>query len=153
MDRFPLPAVSYSYSDYYQSSPSGHHGTDIFAPAGTAVLAVEDGQATADEDPTGGHVVYLTCPKTANQYYYAHLDLIDSTIPRAPAFREVRAGEMLGTVGTSGNAKGTSPHLHFQMRMRGTQVNPYSSLAAADPRKSGKQASKRAPSGLSLIHI
>jgi hypothetical protein len=85
------------------------------------VLAVDDGRIRADNDPKGGQVTYLRCANGAT-YYYAHLDQYVGTYPRA-----VRAGEVIGTVGTTGNAQGTTPHLHFEVHPKGDRetVNPF----------------------------
>ncbi len=84
-----------------------HQGVDIFAPRGTPVVATSDGVVSArTSSRLGGKVVWLKTHGT-NQYY-AHLD---SQAVR-PAQR-VRAGDTLGWVGNTGNARFTPPHLHF----------------------------------------
>lgn len=84
-----------------------HQGVDIFAPRGTPVVAASDGVVSArTSSRLGGKVVWLNTHGT-NQYY-AHLD---SQSVR-PAQR-VRAGDTLGWVGNTGNARFTPPHLHF----------------------------------------
>lgn len=104
-----------------------HRGTDIFAPRGTPVLAVDDGRIRAANDPKGGRVAYLSTASGA-VYYYAHLDQYAGTFPRA-----VSAGEIIGTVGTTGNAQGTTPHLHFEVHPKGDRetINPFPLLRAA----------------------
>lgn len=142
MIRFPLPRdANYDYANRFGTGPGDHHGTDLFAPRGTPVLAVERGMARADEDPKGGLVVYLAAlnleggpAEPVRIYYYAHLDDVIDTVPGGTL---VEAGDLLGHVGDSGNAKGTDPHLHFQMRMAGTTVNPYPELRRVDPRRPG----------------
>lgn len=121
---FPVAASGRpSFGDAFGS----HRGTDIFAPRGTPVLAVDDGLIRADNDPKGGQVTYLRCADGAT-YYYAHLDQYVGTYPRA-----VRAGEVIGTVGNTGNAQGTTPHLHFEVHPHGDRqtVNPFPLLQAA----------------------
>jgi murein DD-endopeptidase MepM/ murein hydrolase activator NlpD len=83
-----------------------HEGVDIFAPRLTPVVAVADGRATPRENRLGGNTVWLSTPGTS--YYYAHLE-------RAAVKdgQRVRAGDVLGYVGNSGNASTTDPHLHF----------------------------------------
>ena len=85
-----------------------HEGVDIFAPRGTPVVAAAAGIATPGENRLGGTVVWLRDGAHGLSHYYAHLD----TVLIGPATR-VRAGDTLGTVGTSGNARTTPPHLHF----------------------------------------
>jgi len=129
--RFPLPE-SARY-DYAQRFGAQHKGTDIFAERGTPVLAVASGKAEARTDPKGGKVVYLTA-ESGTRYYYAHLEDWTGDFPR-----DVRAGEMLGLVGTTGNAALTPPHLHFQVSPGAGEapIDPYPMLTAIDPHRSG----------------
>jgi murein DD-endopeptidase MepM/ murein hydrolase activator NlpD len=87
-----------------------HEGIDIFARRGTPVVAAAPGAVTrVGHDRLGGNVVWVA-GAGARLYYYAHLDEF------APGLRpglDVPAGYTLGRVGTSGDARGTSPHLHF----------------------------------------
>ena len=86
-----------------------HHGIDILAPRGTPVLSAGDGvvSSVAVTD-VGGKVVWVSDPARDLSLYYAHLDSQSvSTGTR------VRAGDVLGTVGNTGNARTTVPHLHF----------------------------------------
>jgi murein DD-endopeptidase MepM/ murein hydrolase activator NlpD len=83
-----------------------HEGVDIFVQRLTPVLAVAAGRAMPRKDALGGNTVWLNTPGTS--YYYAHLDRV--------AVREdknVKAGDVLGYVGNTGNAGGTPSHLHF----------------------------------------
>ncbi len=84
-----------------------HEGIDIFAPRGTPVIAAEAGRVTRVGDtPRGGKNVWVRGDQRS--FYYAHLD----SIAVSPGDR-VRRGEVLGTLGNTGNAVTTSPHLHF----------------------------------------
>ena len=86
-----------------------HEGIDIFAPRGTPALAAADGFITrTGETPLGGRVVWLAAAAHGEHLYYAHLD---QQLVR-PGQR-VRAGDTLGLVGNTGNARSTAPHLHF----------------------------------------
>ena len=89
-----------------------HHGSDLFAPRGTPVLAVTGGTVfDVGWNARGGHRLWLR-GAAGNTYYYAHLDAY------AAAVREgtrVRAGQPLGTLGSSGDAERTPPHLHFEV--------------------------------------
>lgn len=87
-----------------------HEGVDILAPRGTAVVATTDGVVwKVGTNTLGGKCVWILGEGLA-VHYYAHLD--DWAYGLA-AGRQVRAGEILGTVGTTGNARGGAPHLHF----------------------------------------
>jgi murein DD-endopeptidase MepM/ murein hydrolase activator NlpD/SH3-like domain-containing protein len=85
-----------------------HEGVDIFAPRGTPALAVVDGVARADTNRLGGKVVWLRAAFGGPTFYYAHLDrwAFDGSA-------RVRRGDVVGFVGNTGNARTTSPHLHF----------------------------------------
>jgi peptidoglycan LD-endopeptidase LytH len=85
-----------------------HEGIDIFAPRGTPVLAAAGGfVSSVGENPLGGRVVWLRDGR-GYTHYYAHLDT-----QLVQAGTRVRAGDVLGTVGNTGNARTTAPHLHF----------------------------------------
>ncbi|HEV2129839.1 MAG TPA: M23 family metallopeptidase, partial [Longimicrobiaceae bacterium] len=99
-----------------------HHGVDIFAPRGTPVIAASDGIVTrANETARGGRVVWLRDSSRGHNLYYAHLDT-----QLVASGTRVRAGDTLGTVGNTGNARNTSPHLHFGIYRSGEgPVDPY----------------------------
>lgn len=92
-----------------------HQGVDIFAPRGTAVLAVAPGTIShVGTSQLGGNVVFLRDPHRRQNIYYAHLDsqfVHDG--------EQVMVGDTIGTVGTTGNARGGAPHLHFGIYRRG----------------------------------
>jgi murein DD-endopeptidase MepM/ murein hydrolase activator NlpD len=101
-----------------------HEGIDIFAPRLTPVLAVADGRATPRENKLGGNTVWLSTPGVS--YYYAHLER--ATVKSG---ERVRAGDVIGYVGNSGNAATTDPHLHFGIYRWGKgAVDPYPLLQA-----------------------
>jgi murein DD-endopeptidase MepM/ murein hydrolase activator NlpD len=124
-----------SFADPREGGP--HAAVDILAPRGTPVLAVEDGVvARLFTSRRGGIAVYLFDPDATYCYYYAHLD------GYAPGLKEgaaVRRGDVLGFVGTTGNAPPQTPHLHFAIQRlgspprwsQGTPVNPYSVFVTA----------------------
>jgi len=112
-------------------SGRAHEALDIPAPRGTRVVAVEDGTvAKLFDSARGGLTVYQFDPSSTYCYYYAHLDAY------APGLREgqaLRRGDLVGFVGTTGNAPPQTPHLHFAIfRLgtparwwEGTPINPY----------------------------
>lgn len=86
-----------------------HEGIDIFAKRGTPVLAVTDGTISDTGDRgLGGKQVWQRAGLFGNSIYYAHLDRI-----AVAAGQAVKTGDTLGFVGSTGNAKGGPPHLHF----------------------------------------
>lgn len=97
------------FGDRRDAGTRRHEGVDIFAPRGTPVVAATDGLVVrVGETARGGRVVWLLDPSRRVSLYYAHLD---EQKVRTGAI--VRAGETLGTVGNTGNARTTPPHLHF----------------------------------------
>ncbi|WP_051718547.1 M23 family metallopeptidase [Hymenobacter sp. IS2118] len=100
-----------------------HEGIDIFASRGTPVVAATAGVITrTGETPIGGRVVWLADEAgRGNHIYYAHLD---KQLVR-PGQR-VNAGDTLGLVGNTGNARTTTPHLHFGIYRSGQgAVDPF----------------------------
>lgn len=123
-------------SDSFNSPRSGgrtHRSIDISAPSGTPIVAVVDGTVTRKHwNRLGGRTLYLSSADGRHDYYYAHLDAYENGIEIGS---DVRQGDVLGAVGSTGNARG--PHLHFQVLEnnrsgRGTPVNPYNLLRSAD---------------------
>lgn len=104
-----------------------HEGIDLFAPRGTAVLAVASGVARASTNRLGGNVVWLHAPAAGRTYYDAHLDRW-----AVGPFSVVRAGDVIGYVGNTGNAVTTAPHLHFGIYQRGA-IDPWPFVQPEQP--------------------
>ncbi len=103
-----------------------HEGVDVFAPRGTPVVAVTKGWASAAQNKLGGKVVWLR--NEGRTYYYAHLDS-----QYVDGLRMVSVGDTLGTVGNTGNAKHTPPHLHFGIYSQGEgAIDPYPYLHTSE---------------------
>lgn len=99
-----------------------HQGNDIMAPRGTPTVAPVAGVATRHNSSLGGLSFYLRGADGIT-YFGTHLDSYSANTG------QVAAGTVLGYVGTSGNARGGSPHLHFEMHPGGGgPVNPYPTL-------------------------
>lgn len=117
-----------------RDSDREHEAIDILAPRNTPVIAVEDGTiAKLFESRAGGTTIYQFDPSGRYCYYYAHLQRY------AEGLRDgvrVQRGEVIGFVGTSGNAPENTPHLHFAIfRLtaerhwwEGTPIDPYDVL-------------------------
>jgi len=89
-----------------------HHGDDIFAPLGAPILACADGLVfSVGWNDLGGNRLWLR-DSQGNEFYYAHLSAFT---PLARNGMHVKAGEMLGFVGNTGDAQGTPTHLHFEV--------------------------------------
>jgi murein DD-endopeptidase MepM/ murein hydrolase activator NlpD len=98
-----------------------HEGQDIFAPRGTPVFSATDGYVTHIGDNSLGGQTISIVGAGCQRYYYAHLEAY------APGLAEgdyVTTRTMLGYVGTTGNAAGTPPHLHFGVYAPGGATNP-----------------------------
>ena len=107
-----------------------HQGTDIFAKRGTPVLSATDGIVVRIGDyGIGGRHAWVMGPG-GERHYYAHLD---DWAPGLHAWQRLRAGEPLGSVGNTGNASTTPPHLHYGIYGESGAVNPHPRLRDAKP--------------------
>lgn len=98
-----------------------HEGQDIFAPQGTPILSATDGYIVSiAENRLGGRTVSVV-GAGGRIYYYAHLDEYANDIGVG---NRVTSETVLGYVGTTGNAVGTSPHLHFGIYSSRGAINP-----------------------------
>jgi len=123
--RFPV-AHPYSYCDSWHAPRSGgrvHLGCDIFALRGTHALACVNGRVLRMSNGGLGGIGITLQDKSGNTYYYGHLDGYASGIYTG---MQVTAGQLIGYVGDTGNAKGTPPHVHFEIHPGGgSAINPY----------------------------
>jgi murein DD-endopeptidase MepM/ murein hydrolase activator NlpD len=128
------------HDSFHEARAGGqaHRATDIMAPRGTSVLAVDDGTIRKlFTSLRGGLTIYQFDPTETYCYYYAHLDRYADGIHEN---RPVRRGEIIGYVGTTGDAAVTMPHLHFEIARIGADkkwwggvpINPYPILASID---------------------
>lgn len=130
----PMPVAGLTGRDIHDSfgfprdgGRRRHRGIDIFAPRGTAVVAVVDGYLSYIGDQNkGGRCVWLV-NEEGYSFYYAHLD---RWAPGIYEGMEVSKGDLIGFVGTTGNAVGTPPHLHFQVSRQDEILNPFPLLRA-----------------------
>ena len=113
---FPIDGGA-SYIDTYGANRNDvydgwHHGDDLFAPLGTPVVAVARGTLSlVGWNELGGWRVWLT-DKKGNSFYYAHLAGYARWIL---THRHVRAGQVIGFLGRTGDAFTTAPHVHFEV--------------------------------------
>lgn len=137
---FPIPG--YRAADLRDSFTDArgdvdHEAIDLPAPRGTPVLAVSDGviEKLFLSKP-GGHTIYQFDPTGTYAFYYAHLDRY---APGLAEGQEVKRGQVIAYVGSSGNADPANPHLHFTIYRlgperewwRGEAINPYPALLRA----------------------
>lgn len=98
-----------------------HEGQDIFAPRGTPILSATNGYIyKIGENNLGGQTVSVIS-SGGRIYYYAHLDRYANGIEVGD---RVTTRTVLGYVGTTGNAQGTPPHLHFGIYTLTGAINP-----------------------------
>ncbi|MHB0971651.1 MAG: M23 family metallopeptidase [Thermoanaerobaculia bacterium] len=125
-------------ADHFNDARGGrkHHAIDIAAPRGTPVIAAADGTIRKlFLSNAGGITIYEADPSNQWIYYYAHLDRYAHGLAEG---KEVRRGDVIGFVGTTGNAPPNAPHLHFAIERlpasgewwKGEAVNPYPILVA-----------------------
>ena len=123
IDSWGYPRMTGTASEHW------HQGTDIFATYGSPLIAAENGViARLGTGTLGGNKLWVV-GESGTEYYYAHLSAFAEGISDGT---KVAAGDLVGYVGDTGNAKGTSPHLHFEIHPEGGDaVNPYPLLKAA----------------------
>jgi murein DD-endopeptidase MepM/ murein hydrolase activator NlpD len=131
---FPVPGVSTGAMVNSFADPRGsrtHHAVDILAPRHSPVVAVDDGTVARLLRSAGGGIsVYQFDASERHCYFYAHLEAYAAGLQEGQA---VRRGQVLGYVGTSGNAPRNTPHLHFAISKvaapkqcwGGSPIDPY----------------------------
>jgi len=113
-----------SRTDPFSGEGAIHTGVDLQAPMGTPVHAAADGIVVFAEWSGGYGRLVKVDHGNGLQTYYGHLSRLEVVTGQ-----EIRRGDILGLSGGSGRA--TSPHLHYEVRMGGTPVNPYQFLATS----------------------
>ena len=115
-----------------------HDAIDIMAPRGTPVIAAAAGTVEKlFESKLGGTTIYIRRPGGQWVDYYAHLD---SYAPGLAEGQKIPQGQMIGAVGSTGDASPDAPHLHYAINLmapgegwwQGQAVNPYPLLMAGD---------------------
>ena len=118
---------------FSHSDGQNHPGVDLQAPMGTPVRVTADGVVREAQWNVGGYGRLIVVDHGASlQTYYAHLSRFTVV-----AGQEVRRGEVIGYSGSTGYA--TGPHLHYEVRIGGSPVNPYRYLAKAETTVTGKR--------------
>ena len=117
-----VSAIGSTFGASREAGRRTHHGVDIFARRHTEVLATSNARVRrVDEWKLGGNIIWLDDPERNIRLYFAHLQTHD-----VEQGVWVKAGERIGTVGNSGNARTTPPHLHFGVYARGEgPIDPY----------------------------
>jgi peptidoglycan LD-endopeptidase LytH len=128
IDAIVCPILGTAFADTWGAPRSGgrrHVGVDMIAPRGVPIYAVVSGYVTFKANRLGGNAASLV-GDNGNRYYYGHMDSYNGVS------RRVTQGEIIAYNGDTGNAKYSTPHLHFEIRPGGgVNVNPYPSVLAA----------------------
>lgn len=147
---FPHETSLVDFSDTWGAGRSGgrrHAGTDIMSPKGSWIVAVDDGIVERLEwnRLSGWNIMIRHADSWTSHYLHLNNDTTgtdDGEGGAKAAFADglqegsfVKAGEVIGFVGDSGNAEHTGSHTHFELHVDGRKVNPYPYLAAAFERK------------------
>jgi murein DD-endopeptidase MepM/ murein hydrolase activator NlpD len=137
---FPVHS-DYGYTDDWgapRQHTGTHEGTDVYAPTGTPVLAVTDGvlyRVGTRQIP--GNRMWLRGPD-GDTFFFGHLAAFAHDARNGAT---VKAGDVIGFVGSTGDAEQTPPHLHFEIHPQdGEAVNPYPFLRAWEARRDVPQA-------------
>jgi peptidoglycan LD-endopeptidase LytH len=158
VEAHQLNSVISRFGDSRDGGRRSHLGIDIAAPRGTPVLAVSDGRVErVSVEKLGGRVVWVRENGSSLRHYFAHLETIE--VSRG---ERVKAGQVIGTVGTTGNAAGSQPHLHYAVRDGADVLDPASLFrngATTDSKKANARvmrtrlagaALKKAPNGATI---
>jgi murein DD-endopeptidase MepM/ murein hydrolase activator NlpD len=129
IDGMDLESLKGGFEEHRGSRP--HEAVDLLSPRNTPVHAVESGSiAKLFDSKAGGHTIYQFSPDGQLCYYYAHLERYADGLHEGQA---VSQGDVIGYVGTSGNAPANTPHLHFAVFemdgdrrwWKGKAIDPY----------------------------
>jgi murein DD-endopeptidase MepM/ murein hydrolase activator NlpD len=129
LDHMDVETMKGGFQEHRGSRP--HEAADLLAPRNTPVHAVEGGSiAKLFVSKAGGFTIYQFDPAGQLCYYYAHLDHYADGLHEG---QTVSAGDVIGYVGTTGNAPPNTPHLHFavfelnddRQWWKGRAVDPY----------------------------
>lgn len=120
----PVPGGRYMNDwGFPRSGGRSHAGTDVFASRGTPVRAPASGRVDIATGKIGGKQFRLTT-SSGLRFYGSHMDAFGAT-------GQVTAGTVIGYIGDSGNAKGSNPHVHFEVHPAGNAINPFPLLRAS----------------------
>ncbi len=144
-ETFPHKGADSNFWNSWGAPRSGgrrHKGVDIMGQRGDEIVAVADGVVTAmDESRMSGYFIRIQHDGFSTVMMHLNNDTYgtdDGQGGRWTAFYptlrvgdHVTAGQVVGYIGDSGNAEGTSPHTHFEVKIDGVSINPYRYLVAA----------------------
>lgn len=146
LDRFPVPSANVEFQDTWGARRSGgrrHRGTDILGERGTPIVAIADGIVTfMGIQRLSGYTVKVDHGDGwSSAYLHLNNDEPDADngdggaetafAPWLVEGAHVRAGDVIGYLGDSGNAERTTPHLHFELKFDDEKINPFPYLEDA----------------------
>ncbi|QGN53419.1 M23 family metallopeptidase [Novosphingobium sp. Gsoil 351] len=120
-----------TFTQSREGGARAHNAIDILAPRGTPVIAAAAG--TVEKlfvSGRGGNTIYVRSPPRTLIYYYAHLD---AYAPGLAEGQTVTQGQVLGTVGSTGDASPDAPHLHFEIQQTGAAGGWWQHTASLNP--------------------
>ena len=121
---FPVAGPASWSNDWHAFRPCPyphlHEGLDIFAPWGTPVVAVVNGVLNSKGVSSMSGLFVEITNASGTKFFYCHL----SRFAAVHTGQRVRRGQVLGYIGTTGDARGTTPHLHFQVEPGGIPTPP-----------------------------
>ncbi|MBY0110558.1 M23 family metallopeptidase [Patescibacteria group bacterium] len=140
VEEMPIPVVlgvavrqlQDNFGDPRDGGARTHEGLDIMAPRGAAVASPTEAVVTRTGEGSSSGIYVQTANPGGEIFNYYHLDEIADGIK---AGVELKVGDIIGYVGDTGNAKGTSPHLHFEIREGRTATDPLPRLTEEFPDK------------------
>lgn len=151
--RLQMPVTGYIISQWFGADPGGysryglqgHNGVDFALPVGQHVMAADGGSVVISAHDPSGYGELIKIRHGWGYSYYAHLSERHVRVGD-----EVRAGQVIGLSGNTGNS--TGPHLHFEIRPDGIgrgngyngAVDPWPYLTAADSEGDGDEAGQPA---------
>lgn len=166
--RFPQQVDKTSFSNTWGARRPGgrrHKGTDLMAEKMTEVYAFADGVvARVDGSRRAGRYIVIEHGEGWDTYYI-HMNNDNPSTDDGDADwsltvasgvevgSRVVAGQLIGWVGDSGNAEGTGPHTHFELRQNGRNINPYHLLEVAYQLELWKQSQVEAQSAAGLVIV
>jgi murein DD-endopeptidase MepM/ murein hydrolase activator NlpD len=135
------------WGDVRDGGKRKHKGIDIFAKKGTPIVAISDGIIVKKgSTPRGGKILWLKSSNHPWLIYYAHLDR-----HHVRSGQIVKKGQVLGTVGNTGNARYTPSHLHFGIYTLMGAVNPLPYVKYSPKMPAPKLAVKKQANGKSMV--
>jgi hypothetical protein len=129
--KMPIPVLmgisvanlSKNFGDARGGGTRSHEGLDIMAPKGAYIVSPTDAVVTGTGNGTNSGKYVYTANPGGERLAYMHLDTIE-----VKSGDVLKPGDLIGTVGNTGNASGGAPHLHFEIRVSGEATDPYPRL-------------------------